>query len=562
MKNKILSDVSRFRREQASKSILAFAEIYLKHHMKYEPSAAHRKIFDLLFSFLTNRGQKYALAAPRKFGKSSLISLFYILFSVCYEKESYIIVVSNVASQAIDVLNNIKKELLENEKLIMDFLGLLGVVGKFKLRWQKDTIEFRKTKILALGVGQRIRGRKSGADRPSLIIADDLESLENTLTPESREKIKNVFEKSILFSGDETTNYLLLGNLYHPHCLLGEYISKDKHQGWIKDVYSAIETQPKNMQLWMKWSDIYNNREDFEGITGPAGARLYYERNKTAMDEAAVLLWPQRYNLYDLMKMWAENEFSFLSEMQNLPINPKECPFDIDIFHEFNNQHKSVDGLLKSLAEGLQIFAACDPSTGKGQDSSAIVILATNNKRPKTYYVIEADIRNRTVIELVNDILDWHERYNFTDFAIEVNNFQQVMVELLETKAAERGLRIPITPYTNKDSKKPRLYLLHPPVKNGTIQFNKNLINLYTEFRYFPKGHDDGMDALEMAFRLAEQYTNTSFEDYENERKKEKRDRQNKPDSERKITGINDDNGNEINFGDEDIGWLFNDYEL
>jgi len=95
--------------------------------------------------------------------------------------------------------------------------------------WQRDRIvTANNIEVKVLGAGQKIRGRRSGADRPTLIIADDLENADNTFSPDSRDKLRDIFEASIRMAGSEETNFIFMGNLYHPHCLLGEYIRDEK----------------------------------------------------------------------------------------------------------------------------------------------------------------------------------------------------------------------------------------------------------------------------------------------------------------------------------------------
>ena len=242
MKNNIASELSRLRREEGSKSLLAFAKLYMKHHMEFDPSAAHLEIYHILDAATKERGKKIAVAAPRDFGKSTMITLIDVVYSICYSKEKFIVIISNTASQANQILDNIKKELTENTLLKLDFPEVFESSGKFKLlRWrQSDIITRNKILVLALGSGQQIRGRRFGVARPTLVVADDLEDSENTFGIESRDKMKDWYEKSVLKVGSEDTNYIFIGNLYHPYSLLSEYVCPDKYPTWIKDRKSVV----------------------------------------------------------------------------------------------------------------------------------------------------------------------------------------------------------------------------------------------------------------------------------------------------------------------------------
>lgn len=508
MKNNYLNDAIRIKREQGSKSILAFAELFLPHYLKYKTSKAHRKIYNALQVITVERGKKVAIAGPRRFGKSTLVTLIYILYCICYSKEKFIVIVSNTSAQAIQILANVKKEFMENIELRRAFSEICkaGVLSRMR-HWQKDSIiTGNGIRVLALGSGQKIRGRREGADRPTLIIADDLENAQNTFSPESRDKIKELFESSILMAGFEETNYIFLGNLFHPHCLLSEYISEQKKGQWIQFRYAAVEEMPVRTDLWGSWSAIYNGKQDFESSSGPEGAFKYYLANRPEMDKGAVLLWPERYELYELMVMREQNEYSFLSEMQNMPLDPKQIIFNTDDFHYWDDDGKSVDDLLKSLGSDVEFYGACDPSLGESPakgDYSSIVILAKAKGVNKTMYVIAADIERRPVDKIVEDILAYATRYQFVKFGIEANGFQKIVLELAEKEAQKLNIRIRFEAIDSRGDKKVRIQGLKIWTKGGSLQFSKKHRHLLEECRYFPKGKfEDGLDGLEMAVSL------------------------------------------------------------
>ncbi|MGD0573403.1 MAG: phage terminase large subunit [Sedimentisphaerales bacterium] len=509
MKNDLLDQAIRIKREQGSKSILAFAKLFLPHYLGYKTSKAHRDIYNTLYAITNKRGRKVVIAAPRGFGKSTLITLIYVLYCICYEKERFIVLVSHTASQVTQILANIKKELMDNDELVRAFPEICKTSALSRLaHWHKESIVTgNKIQVLALGSGQKIRGRRSGADRPTLIIADDLENADNTFSSESREKLKDIFEKSILMAGSEKTNFIFIGNLYHPHCLLGDYMSESKGNQWIQMRYAAIEQMPDRMDLWGHWSDIYNSKQGYGDVFGPEGAVKYYMASKAEMDRGAVLLWPERHTLYELMCMREQNGYSFLSEMQNMPLDPSRITFNTDEFHYWDENGRSLDDLLRSFGNDVEFYGACDPSLGESVnkgDFSAIIVLARVKGASKTFFVIVADIKRRPVDEIVGDILAYATRYNFVKFGIEANNFQKVLVGLVEEKARNLGIRIRVEPITSRGNKIARIKGMKVWTKGGSLQFSKRHRQLLEECRYFPKGNfDDGLDALEMAVALA-----------------------------------------------------------
>ncbi|MBP7055708.1 MAG: phage terminase large subunit [Candidatus Omnitrophica bacterium] len=509
MKRDILTDLSKLRRAESAKSLLAFSRLYMKHHMQYEPSEAHLEIYRLLDEAMVKRGQKIAIAAPRFFGKSTLITLIHVLRLICHSPGAYIVIISNTASQATQMLDNIKKELMENELIRMDFPEVFESKGISKcLRWRESDIITRNgVKIMALGTGQQIRGRRFGTTRPTDVIADDMEDSENTFSLDLLDKRRDWYDKSVLRVGAENTNHTFLGNLYHPHSLLAEFVSKEDNPSWTKRIYSTIITWPKNMDLWEVWSAIYRGRNEFQGSSGPKAAAVYYEQNKARMDEEAKLLWASRYKLYDIMSMWADNELSFMSEMQNMPRNPADCLLNVDSIVYYDQDGRSTEDLLRLLEGSVKFYLACDPSLGLDSvkaDPSAIVVVAKDEKTGRLY-IVDADIKRRPPEEIVDAILAYQIKYKITKIGIEANQYQRVLIDMVKKKGEEARIYPNIEAIINKDNKISRIQTLRPRILSGMLQFSKRHRQLLEEARYFPKGrHDDGLDALEMAVRLSD----------------------------------------------------------
>ncbi|MBF0523276.1 MAG: phage terminase large subunit [Candidatus Omnitrophica bacterium] len=510
MSKRILNEVSRLRREEASKSILSFARLYLSHHLKHDPAPAHLAIYNLLFNILLDRGRKIAIAASRDFGKSTMITLINILFCLCYAKERFIMVISNTSSQAIQILDNVLRELCENPLFQSDFPELFGPDGRLVRSRQGEIITHNGIKVVALGSGQQVRGRRFGNARPGFVIADDLESAETTYNEEARQKMKNWFEKSVLKVGTRDTNYIFIGNLYHPFCLLAEYVNKEQSPGWESFVYSAIISWPTSKK-WEEWRNVRSFRSSYKGSNGPLAARQFYEANKTEMNEGVMLLWPQRYDIGSLMELNEDNPLSFMSEYQNTPTDFRVCPFQLEQFHYWSDAYQTTEQLLRTMGENVEYFLACDPSVGEAVtkgDYSAIAIIARDTKT-KTMYLIEADIQRRPVDELLKDILAYCKRYKFRKIGFESNNFQSLIISNFKKMLSDGGLYQEVVSLTNSRDKIKRVLEIMPYLKTGQLQLSRHQKLFLEQLQLFPRGkNDDGPDAVEMVVRLCVESTN------------------------------------------------------
>jgi predicted phage terminase large subunit-like protein len=510
-------DTSAIRRKAAEGSILAFARLYLAHHLKVTPSQAHLEMYDLLLQATNEKSKKIAVAAPRDFGKSTMITLIYLIYLICYSKERFIVIISYTASQAQKTLENIRKELTENEKLREDFPEIFESDGRPKPpRWaQGDIVTRNNIEILALGYNQKIRGRRHGAYRPGLIILDDAEPDDGWSSSEMADRMKQWLNKAVLKAGSDDTNFLFIGTVHHWLSILGEYLREDANPGWIKRRYKALKEMPHRMNLWQQFFSIRNFKEQYKGITGPESAILFYNDNRFVMDQGAILLWPEKWGTLKLMEMYNDNDFSFMSEMQNDPRNLSEFTFDVDNFSYWSDEYPTIDALLKGLGDGVRFYGACDPSMGKSiftGDYSAIIILACKGGFA---YVIVADLARRSPDRLTKDIIAYAKRYQFTKFIIEANNFQELMVQSLEKMARDENVHIAIERVNNSAKKTDRIFSLYEWLKNGTIKFSRNDRILLEQFRSFPQQgkSDDGPDALESVFKFMQENRHLNAED-------------------------------------------------
>ena len=503
---------SRLRRAQAERSLLAFLRTYLPEHIFRDHAPAHQEVDGLLMELTHRRGLKLAVAAPRGFGKSTLVTLAYVLYGICYHGERFIVVLSATASQAVQLLDGVRRELTSNAKLLTDFPELAGPSPR---PWTRaDIVTATHVRVLALGVGQRIRGRKHGKDRPTLIIGDDLEDAESALSLEPREQLREWFNRSILKAGSETTNVVLLGTLHHPACLLAEYVDPHAHPEWLKRIYKAITGWATRQDLWAQWAQIYNSREAWADAYGPEAARAFYAAHQAEMDAGTAVLWPSRWRYYDLLVQKEEDPHSFSSELQNEPLNPRECLFHLEEIAYWDDHDSSPEALLRALGDHAQLFGACDPSLGRDTlhgDYTAIVILAKDT-RDKLLYVLVADIARYTPDQTIETILAYYQRYPFSKFVFETNQFQELLAQQFERRSRELGLYPPIERVTHTRDKILRLQGLQPWIKNGTVRFTRRHTQLLDQLRVFPKGkYDDGPDALAMAVRLAEDHYDGPF---------------------------------------------------
>jgi len=477
--------------------LLQWMRRFLPEHARLPPSTMHRWLAAELDRMSADRsrghaGVKLNVLAPRGSAKSTLATLALPLRAAVESTEPYIWIVSDTADQARAHLANIAAELQSNPQLARAYPR---ATGKGNL-WRAGRIELPSgTVIEAFGTGQKLRGRRRRADRPTLIVCDDLQNDSHIRSTVARERSREWFDGALIQAGDRRTHVVNLATALHQDAIA---MRLARTPGWRSRTFRAIECWPENMSLWSQWESIYT---DVASKSHAADADAFYRDNREAMDRGARLLWPELEDLQTLMRMRAENgHAAFEREKQNSPVNPAECEWPESYFDESIWFERWPDRLQARVM-------ALDPSKGKDArrgDFSAFVMLGV--ARDGTLYV-EADCRRRPVPQIVDDGAALIERFAPELFGVETNQFQELLAAEFDRALRRANILLQPVGIDNRTNKLVRIRRLGPLLAGRRIKFKDGSADtrlLVDQLRQFPlSDHDDGPDALEMAVRLA-----------------------------------------------------------
>lgn len=476
----------------SSANFLEWAQHFLPHHFTLPPSRMHRLVARRLTQAVHNRGLKLNVLGPRGSAKSTLISLAYPLWCLLEGHEPYIWLVSDSRHQARAHLENIKSELAGNPRVREHYPDLAGR-GPV---WRAEKIVLRSGAALeAFGTGQRMRGRRHRADRPTLILADDVQNDAHITSPRLRELSRTWFFGTLMAAGSSATNIIHLGTALHWNAL---GLELTRTPGWRSMVFRALERFPDRMDLWRQWENLYSDATDPQAAQH---ARTFFLEHRAAMERGAVVLWPEREDLYALMCQRAEmGQQAFAREKQNSPVSPELCEWPEDYFGD--------DIWFDTWPRDRRLcVAALDPSVGRDTrrgDYSALVALVLDTSG-RMY--VEADLARRPVPQMVGDTAAWCRRFRVAALGVEANQFQELLAEPLQAELHRQGV-VGLSPWMihNSTSKLVRIRRLGPLLAQRTLLFRRNSPGtqlLVEQLKSFPVGdHDDGPDALEMAVRL------------------------------------------------------------
>lgn len=491
------AEASKARRERAHKDYRFFCQTYFPHYVPTPHfSAFHEFIFSRLPEVIDGKEDgREVHQAPRGEAKSTYETQLGSLWCIATSRKHMIGIIMNTEEQAAEMLESIKAELDTNPRLLMDFPDATGQ-GRV---WQATTvITANNIKIRIGGTGKKIRGMKHGPHRPDLIFLDDLENDENVRDKSQRDKVEKYVLSAVLGLAGPSggMDVFWVGTSLHYDAAINRVSRKP---GWRRQVFKSITRWPDRLDLWEKWESLYTGGADSDEAkaAAEAEAEAFYRKNKKAMDAGAIVSWPKVRPLYRLMTMRAVDHDAFLQEQQNEAGNDDAAPFRVIQFW--------VDRRRDWL-----FFGAIDPSLGKqgkGRDPSAILV-GGFSRETLTLDVVEADICRRVPDAIINRAIELQAEYHCLAWGVETVQFQEFLFTELVKRATRAGIPFPGIPMPENVEKALRIISLQPYVSGGKIRLHRSQSVLIEQLKFWPEAdHDDGPDALEKLWRMANRYS-------------------------------------------------------
>jgi hypothetical protein len=345
------------RKARAENNFQYFCEAYfpLTFHLSWSPD--HLKIIHKVEQAVLHGGL-FSLAMPRGSGKTSIAECA-CLWAVLYGHSEFVCLIGASEVHAVEMLDSIKMELEANDSLEADFPEVVfpihridGIANRCSgqiyknerthIGWTANevilpTIPESKASgaiIKVTGITGRIRGMKyKRADgqtvRPSLVVLDDPQTDESARSLSqcaTRERILAGAVLGLAGPGKKISG-IMPCTVIRPGDMADVILDRDKHPEWNGERTRMIYEFPTNEKLWSKYTEIRAESLRMHGDMRDATA--FYEANREALDEGAVIAWPERFNhdeasaVQHAMNLKLQDEAAFFAEYQNEPLPEK-----------------------------------------------------------------------------------------------------------------------------------------------------------------------------------------------------------------------------------------------
>lgn len=427
------------------------------------------------------RGDRVMIAAPRGNAKTTKVTRLYVLWRILQNTIRNVMIISDTIDQAKRSLEAISAELEENPRLADDFPGACGR-GRI---WQAEVIVTKNNIMVGCaGAGKRIRGINFRGARPDLIVLDDLENDENVRTPEQRSKLEHWFSHTVMHLGppDGSAQLLYVGTWLHYDGLMARIIKRGDFR---YHKFRALIQYPRRMDLWERWENLWRiNRSE---------AATWYESHREEMDDGAQVLWPGVQPLVVLMEARASDRRAFNAELQNEPLDEATRIFRPDQFAYW-----------EQLPAKLVCYGGMDPALGRSRGDYTAMVVVGRDPTDGKVYVVDAVIERIVPQSAIRRMIELQRRWQCVRWAVEEVAFQEFFRAVLVQEGLRAGVPIPAMGVRPRAPKDIRIESLAPYVYQGTIQFCRAHQILLDQLGYYPMAdHDDGPDALEMAWSMA-----------------------------------------------------------
>ena len=483
-----------------AKIILGDEKQPMHYHVRTESPPFHREVIDNLINL--NEGEKLAVVAPRGHAKSTLISLIFPLHRILFSEERFILLISESEMQSKYLLQTLGDEIEYNEKLHYFFGNRMGDVwGKEEkeviTEFNPDGTPSATCKIMVRGTGQKVRGLKYGAYRPTLTIIDDGEGDGNAATPMQRDKFRRWIDTSVVPGSDD-------GKIV----FIGTIVDEEAYLNTVAGSKAYNKDGEKIIKGWkgLFYQSILQNTKKHEFL---ASGKEIYDKDKNPK-----VLWESRRPYSWLLERREEARAKgdigyFFQEYQNVPMDDSFRVFkkdDIQYYNGYYTRDGDIDYVVikdgdDSIKKPVNIFMGVDPASSENIKANYTVIMTVAVDAEFNIYVIDYFRGQVSPMDGAQKIFELCEMYNPKYVNIEETG-HVMLADYMEKTSKKTGKYLHINRKKAIQKKFYRIKSMQPMFASKSVFLKDEHYDLQQELLGF-KEHatttKDTLDALRWA---------------------------------------------------------------
>lgn len=420
-------------------------------------------VHDDIEKMLNRPGRRKLILVPRGHLKSAIVTKAMTIQQLLKNPDARILIAHEVWDKAREMLYEIKEYLTTKSQLPLVF-------GQFvSERWNQDeiVIKQRKKALSAPSVGTTGVEAEMTSTHYDVIIADDLQGLQNCQTKEQRDKVKR-FYRSLIDLLEPGGLLIVVGTRWHQ-------------------------------------DDLYQEILDSE--------REYYDVMVRKVIENGKIIFPKKFNMkFDrIRKSWVQvpelsTDFieylkkskgsEYYAQYENNPIDEENQIFKKNYFKYWTRR-----------PDGLYVGMTVDLAISQKQEADYTAIVTAGMDKDFNIYLLDYVRGHWTTYEIVKNIMDKEQQWRPNVIGMETNGFQRTLKYFVEEEMRRQRHHFPIEEIRTgtQVTKEYRVKALEPYYRDGKV-FHAQWMDrkdLEDELLAFPKGkHDDLIDAESMLLNL------------------------------------------------------------
>jgi predicted phage terminase large subunit-like protein len=413
------------------------------------------KVHDDIEIFLCKPATRKLLLVPRGHLKTSIVTKAYTIQRILRNPNIRILISNQVWDKSREMLFEIK-ELLTTKS------DLPKIFGNFvSARWREDDIVVaQRTKALsAPTIGTTGVEAEMTSTHFDLILADDMQGLQNSITKEQRDKVERTYNSYV--------------DLLDPGAMLIDIGTR-----WHQD-------------------DLHQRILDREA--------KYYDVMVRRVVEDGKIIFPKKFNLKfnEVAKSWEYSETPTMDYINYLKESKKSefySQYMNDPIDEGNQAFKRQDfRYWDKRPDRLFIAMTADPAIGMKQEADYFALNISGMTPDRNIFVLDRIKGHWQPYEAIDNIFSKFLQWRPSIVALETVGFQKTLQYALQEEMRKRNIFFPIRELKHgaNASKELRIRALEPYFRNGMVHLGRGMAGLEDELLSFPKGrHDDELDAL------------------------------------------------------------------